>query len=160
MPGCNGQFFTLQSPKTGSLGRAGWDSRWDLSRCVHQSAVKAVSTLATWRKKISKADISRRVLSGTGSRNKESRQCMFLIKVLLFTYGQMLLLHSSRQVRKHWREEDGGSWNIFRGRDLVSESPVSHRNHCELEHILWNLIEDKEAVAVASWKLKLPAIVI
>lgn len=34
MPSCNGRSCTLQSPKTGSPGRAGCDLRCDLSHCV------------------------------------------------------------------------------------------------------------------------------
>lgn len=151
MPGCKGRSFTLQSPKTGSPGRSGCDSRWDLSHRVHQPARKAVFILATCKKEILKADITRRVCSHINSRNKEARQFTFLLKKLS-TYGQMFLWHSSLQVRKHWRKQAEGPWSIagWGRRDLVFDLPVPHRNHCELEYILWNLIEHKRLVAVAS----------
>lgn len=114
MPGCKGRSFTLQSPKTGSPGRSGCDSRWDLSHRVHQSAWKAVFILATCKKEILKADITRRVCSHISSRNKEARQFMFLLKKLS-TYGQMFLRHSSLQVRKHWRKQDGVCEALWRG---------------------------------------------
>lgn len=48
---------------------------------------------------------------------------------------------------------------FLEGGEHVCDLPIPHRNHCELEHILWNLIEDKRLVADASWMLKLHAIV-
>lgn len=92
MPGCNGRSFTLQSPKTRSPGRAGCDWRWDLSHCIYHSALKALSIMATWRREISKAEITKRVLSGLGSRNKWSisacsdEKCCFLHLAKCFSY--------------------------------------------------------------------------
>lgn len=163
MPGCNGRSFTLLSPKTRSPGRAGCDSRWDLSHSIHQSALKALSILATWRKEISKAEITGRVCSGVGSRNKPTRQCVFLLKNAAFHIwadASPTFQQPGSKTLKKSRWEEWGLHGAFWGEELVCDSPVPYRNHCELGHVLWNLTEDKRLVADVSWMLNLYAIAV
>lgn len=75
----------------------------------HQSALKAVPILATWRKGISwKADIARRVRSGIGSRTRKPDSACSLEKCCFSLVGKMMLLHSSRQVQNTEGNKGGG----------------------------------------------------
>lgn len=74
--------------------------------------------LATWRRNISKADIAGRVRPGAGSRNKDPGQRTFLIKVLLFPDGQMLLLRLADRFESTEGRKMGVRGTFLRGEIL------------------------------------------